>query len=120
MKQYLKFGAEILATIVAGLYAALAGDGVLDAGEKINVVLLALGAVAVLGAGNLPAGVWRYTKGIVAGATAVGVVLASAYTGGIDDAEIAQMVIAFLGAIGVTAVPGPLVDKAIGRHVRGV
>ena len=123
MLRYLKFLAEVLATILAGLVAALAGDDAISVAEGINVLILALGAVAVLGAGNLPAGVWAYTKSIVAAATAGAVVLASAITDGVTTAELLQVLIAAVGAVGVFAVKGPRVQilrRGAGPQVPGV
>lgn len=115
MSKYGKFIAEVVATVVAALAAALAGDNVIDVSEWINVVILGLGAVAVLGAGNLPDGVWAFTKTIVAGATAGAVFLQSAITDGVSGAEWLQFVLAIAGAVGVFAVKGPRVE-VYGRH----
>lgn len=114
MKLYAKFISQVVATVLAALVAALADDR-LDFGEWLNVGVLALGAVAVLGAGDLPAGVWRYTKPIVASASAVLVLWQSLATGGMSGSEWLQLGIAALGAVGVFAAPGPLVEST-GRH----
>jgi hypothetical protein len=111
---YLKFAAQVIATIISAVALAF-GDGQVSASEWINVVILGLGSVAVLGAGNLPSGVWSHTKTIVSAATAGAVFLQSAITGGIDGAEWLQLVLAVLGALGVLAVKGPVVVPA-GRH----
>jgi hypothetical protein len=58
---YLKFAAQVIATIISAVALAF-GDGQVSASEWINVVILGLGSVAVLGAGNLPSGVWSHTK----------------------------------------------------------
>jgi hypothetical protein len=107
---YLKFAAEVIATIAAGLVVAFGNDNIATTPEIINVVILALGAIAVLGAGNLPEGVWAYTKTIDAVATAVAVLLASVYTDGITISEWIQLGLAALGAAGVYGVRGPRVD----------
>jgi len=114
MNQYLKFAAQVVATVISAVALAF-GDGHVSASEWINVIILGLGSVAVLGAGNLPAGVWSHTKTIVSAATAGAVFLQSAITGGIDGAEWLQLVLAVLGALGVLAVKGPQV-VAVGRH----
>lgn len=114
MKNYLKFVAEVAAAIVAALIAALT-DNTVGATEWINVVIVGLGAVAVLGAGNLPAGVWSYTKSIVAASTAVAVLLASLITDGITSSEWLQLALAAAGALGVGGLPGPVVER-VGRH----
>jgi hypothetical protein len=122
MRQYLKFAAQVAATAVAAIAAAIAGDDKISATEWVNVLILALGAVAVLGAGNLPAGVWAYTKGIVASSTAGAVFLQSAITDGMSSVEWLQLTLAILGAAGVLAVKGPRVYDAasVGRHVAGL
>lgn len=117
MNGYLKFAAEVLATVLAGIAAAVTGDGVINTTEWLNVIVLGVGAVGVLGAGNLPAGVWAYTKLIAAAATAGAVFLMSALTdGNVSTAEWYQFGIAVLGALGVFAVRGPVVTPAPALH----
>lgn len=115
MKSYAKFAAEVVATVVAAVVYALSGDNTISAVEGIHIITLGLGAVAVLGAGNLPAGVWAYTKSIVAAATAGAVFLESAVTNGINGSEWLGCLLAVAGAVGVWAVSGPRVEPA-GRH----
>ncbi len=118
MNPYLKFAAEVLATVLAAVAAALTGQGGITAVEALNIVVLGLGSVAVLGAGNLPAGVWAYTKLIVAAATAGAVFLVSALTDGqITTSEWFQFGVAVLGALGVYAVRGPVVTPAAHRNI---
>jgi hypothetical protein len=122
MKVYLKFGVQVLATVLAALATALFGDNHITMNEGVNILILALGSIAVLGAGNLPAGVWSYTKSIVAAATAAAVVLESALiTSGVSPTEWVQIILAALGAVGVFAVRGPTVvsaaPPAAGRRV---
>jgi hypothetical protein len=64
---------------------------------------------------TLPAGVWRYTKPIVAAASAVLVLWQSLASNGMVPAEWIQLVLAALGALGVLAAPGPKVEQ-VGRH----
>lgn len=117
--QYLKFAAQVAATVATVLVAALA-DNHVDTSEWINALIVGLGAVAVLGAGNLPAGVWAYTKTWVAAATAGAVFLQSAITDGMTGAEWLQLALAVAGALGVAAVPGPRVQAATAPGVAGV
>jgi predicted small integral membrane protein len=112
VNQYLKFAAQVVATVLSAVALAL-GDGQVSSSEWINVVILGLGSVAVLGAGNLPAGVWARTKTLVSAATAGAVFLQSAITGGITGAEWLQLVLAVLGTVGVMAVRGPRVVEAL-------
>ena len=119
MSNYKKFFAELAATVLAAIMPAIAGDGEFSTAEKINTLIIALGAVGVLGAGNLPEGVWKWMKGYVAAATAVAVVASSAFTDGFTTAEIIQMVLAALATAGVVGLDGPKVVEAIGRHRAG-
>lgn len=122
MNQYLKFIAQVVATVVAAIVAASV-DNVVDNTEWINVVIVGLGAVAVLGAGNLPSGVWAYAKTIVAAASAGAVFLQSAISDGISSSEWLQLGLAVLGAVGVLALPGPRVNQVVrgaGPHRVGV
>lgn len=112
MNRYLKFAVQVVIAAITAIVAA-AADDVIDAPEWINVVIVALGAVAVLGAGNLPSGVWAYTKTIVAAATAGAVFLQSAISGGVTTSEWLQLALAVTGALGVAVVPGPRVLRAV-------
>lgn len=120
---YKKFVAMVVATAMAALYPALS-DNVVSLSETFNVIAVALGAVGVLGAGNTPAGVWKYMKGYVAAASAVAVFASSAVTDGWTNAETVQTIIAALGAVGVVGLKGPIVQAQLnaltgvvsGRH----
>jgi uncharacterized membrane protein len=118
MRVYLKFAAQVLATVLVAVVALLNGTNHPGASDVVNVVIVALGAIAVLGAGNLPEGVWAHTKTIVAAATAVAVAIQSVVTDGISAAEWLQVGLAALGALGVYAAKGPVVYDAasVGRH----
>lgn len=109
MKQYLKFAAQLAATVLVALVAAFQDDRV-DAAEWINAAIVFFAALSVLGAGNLPAGVWRYTKTIVAAAGAALTLLVSFISDAVvTNSEWLQVAIAALGAAGVLAVKGPTV-----------
>jgi hypothetical protein len=110
MQLYLKFIAQVAATVIAAIIAMLNGAAPHGPSDWVNVVVIGLGAIAVLGAGNLPVGVWAHTKAIVSAATAVAVLLQSVITDGISSAEWLQLLIAALGALGVFAVKGPVVE----------
>ena len=112
--KYLKFIAQVVATILAAIYPALT-DGDFTVFEQINCLIIGLGAVSVLGAGNLPEGVWKYTKFYVSVATAVFVAIASFLSDGVTGAEWIQIALAGLGAAGVIVAPGPTVQST-GRH----
>lgn len=110
MNRYLKFGVEVVAAILTAVAAALLGDGRIDYSEWVNVLIVGLGAVAVLGAGNFPAGVWAHMKTIVAAVTAGAVLLHSLLGDGVTTAEWFQVAAAVLGALTVAAVKGPVVQ----------
>jgi hypothetical protein len=113
VKLYLKAAAQVAATVLAAVVALLNGtDHQPGVSDWVNVVIVALGAVAVVGAGNLPTGVWSHTKTYVAAATAAAVALQSAVTDGVSSAEWLQIALATLGALGVFVVPGPKVVEA--------
>lgn len=118
MKPYMKFAAQVVATVLTALVAGLLDDRI-DVEEWINVGIVGLGAISVLGAGNLPSGIWSYTKTLVSAATAGLVLLTSLLADGvISGAEWLQVLIAVAGAAGVAVVPGPRVYDAVavGRH----
>jgi hypothetical protein len=114
MQRYLKFAAQIVVTALSVLVAALADDTV-DAAEWINVLIAALGAVSVLGAGEVPETVWAHMKTYVAAATAGAVLLVSFVSdgGSITTSEWLQVALAAAGAIGVAAVKGPKLPDSV-------
>lgn len=89
--------------VLSLLVAALAGDGVINLNEWANVVVLGTGAVSVGLAANVPGA--KYTKAILAAASAVASLLVSLYTGGLTTPEIWQLVVAGLTAAGVYQIP---------------
>lgn len=112
MNQYLKFFSELAVTVLAAIVAALHGDQVISDSEWINIILLLLGAIAVLGAGNFPTGIWQYTKFWVAALTAGFVYLASVIANGNGFLDVTltqwiQFLLACAGAVGVVAFRGP-------------
>lgn len=102
MTKYNKAFAAVVATILSGI-AAASTDGVLTGTEKINIAIIAIGACGVFAAPNVPGA--RYTKSIIAVLTAVLTLLASQISDGLSGAELVQLAIAGLGALGVYAVP---------------
>jgi len=103
MNKYAKFAAIVLATVLSAVAAALFGDSVISPQEWVNVAILAVGAAGVFAAPNVPGA--AYTKSILAVLAAVLTVLASVIVGGVGTAEIIQILLAALGAVGVYAVP---------------
>ncbi len=110
VEPYLKTIAHLLVTVMAAIIAASADDRI-DSIEWVNTLILFLGTVSVLGAGNFPAGIWKRTKAIVAAATAAAVVAHTLLSAGLSLGltEYLQMGVAALGALGVYAVKGPQV-----------
>jgi hypothetical protein len=103
IKTYGKSLAQVGATILAAIFAAGLGDGIISAAEWVNVAILAVGAAAVFTAPNVPGA--SHTKSVLAALTAGLTVLASAILGGVSTAEWYQIGAAVVGAIGVYAAP---------------
>ena len=114
MTKYSKFVAIVVAAVLSAISAALLGDNVISPQEWVNVAILGVGAAAVFASPNVPGA--AYTKSILAVLTAVLTVLASVIVGGVGTAEIIQIVLAGLGAVGVYAAP----NKVNGQNVVGV
>ncbi len=113
IEPYLKAAAELLFTVIAAIVAASADDRI-DSIEWANVIILALGTISVLGAGNMPAGVWKRTKLYVSAATAGAVTAHTFLAAGLTLSltEWLQIGLAVLAALGVYAVKGPQVVPA--------
>jgi uncharacterized membrane protein YjjP (DUF1212 family) len=102
MQKYSKAIAQVVATILAALVAALFGDNIISSTEWVNVAIAGVGAAAVFAAPNVPGA--AYTKSILAVLAAVLTVLVSAIVGGITITEWLQIGTAALGALGVYSV----------------
>ena len=100
--RYAKFVAMVVATILTAVVGSLT-DGVFTTGEGVNVAIAGVTAAAVFTGPNIPGA--RYTKAVLAVLGAVLVALTSMLTGGISTAELAQLAVVALGAVGVYAVP---------------
>lgn len=103
LKNYAKGIAAIIAAVLAAIVPALSGDNRIDASEWVNVVLIGLGACAVLAAPNVPGA--RYTKTVLAVLTAVATTLASLISDGISLTDWLQVALAALAALGVYQLP---------------
>lgn len=99
---YKKFLSTLAATIGVALVPVFADD-VITVAEGINVGIVGFGAVTVLGATNLPEGVWRLAKGWFAAGSAALVAVNTFYADGlgINGSEWLQVGIAAAGAVGV-------------------
>lgn len=100
---YWKSIAAVVAAALGAIAAALTGDGAIDPTEGVNIVIMTLGAAAVLVAPNVPGS--RYTKVVHAVATAVAVAAASVVADGLSWTDAAQLAVAALGALGVYLAP---------------
>lgn len=107
----------VLAAVLAAVLPGLTGD-TFGLVELVNVTILAAGAIQVFNAGNLPS--FRYAKTVAAAVAALGVVFISAWTDfRISPAEVVQMILAVLGAVGVATVPNGGTQDGVfisGRH----
>lgn len=85
--------------VLSAVLTAFLGDGHLDFGELVNIVILACGAVSVGIAANVPGA--KYTKAVLAGVAAAATVVLSVASGGITVTEYGQIAVSFLTAAGV-------------------
>lgn len=99
---YAKSALAVLVTVVSAIVAAMT-DNHVDVGEWINVAIAGVGAAAVFTAPNVPGSM--YTKSVLAVLTAVLTALVSFITDGLSTAELLQLAVIGLGALGVYAVP---------------
>jgi hypothetical protein len=99
--KYAKMLGAVVATVLAALVASWT-DGVTSQ-EWVNVAIAGTTAAAVFTAPNVPGS--RYTKAVLAVLGAVLAFLVTAIAGGVDSAELLQIGVLVLGALGVTAVP---------------
>lgn len=91
----------VLVAVLTYIWAALT-DGGVDRQEWIVATYTLVGAVGVYIVPNLSVGVGRYAKGIVAVLTAGLAVLQVVVVGGLTQAELIEVVLAGLAAIGLT------------------
>lgn len=118
MKLYLKFAVQVFFAGVAAVVAALVDDR-FDAVEWIDVGIYVVAAISVLGAGELPAGVWSHMKAYVAAAGTVLVALITFTTDGVvTQSEWLQLALGVAATLGVAFVPGPKVVPATPPLVR--
>ena len=107
---------QLLAAIFAAVLPALITDDPFTLVEWINVALLGMGAGTVYIAGNLTGSIWQYTKTIMSGIQAAGVVLISALSdGGVSNNEWFQCALALLSVWAVYQVP-PRAPQTRGKH----
>lgn len=101
----LKAAAQVAVFVLAAIYAALT-DGGIDAQEWLVVIGVGVGSAGVYIVPNLDVGIGRYAKGVVSFLTAGLPVLHVTIVGGLTTAEVVEVVLAGLAAIGfVTVLP---------------
>lgn len=95
---------QLVMTVLAVIVPALT-VGPLDTAAWVNIVILAMGAVMVYNAANIPG--WSYAKLVASAVSAIGVVLASSLTSGhaLGAVDYIQMALAAAAALGVGAIP---------------
>lgn len=118
--KYAKGLAAAAATVLTALAAALADNG-MSTVELINTLIVLCSAVGVVIVPDLDTGVARYAKPIVAALGAALTLLVTLIADGVTASEWIQVVLAGLGAVGVTALPGPkhaYTPPPTGSHAR--
>jgi hypothetical protein len=115
--KYAKALLAVLATVVSAVVAALAGGGTMTPVAWVNVLLAGLGACAVFAGPNVPGA--KYTKAILAVLMTVGTALVPLLSAGhsFTTADLLQLLVVALGALGVLAVPNkaPAVPATAGK-----
>jgi hypothetical protein len=105
MSAYTKALVAVVGAVLMAVYSGFAGDNHIGPEEAINIGIAAFTALNVYIADNALSGTWRYAKSITAAGMAVLNLLVSQWTGGIDNAEIVNLVIAAAVALGVYQFP---------------
>jgi len=94
-----------VALALIGFAITAVADNVITTEELLNGLVVVLGAFVVYLIPNLPAGVAKYSKAIVAFGTAGVVALLSFLSGGVTLAEWLQVIVAAAAGVGVIVVP---------------
>lgn len=117
VKKYAKAFMGALGLVLSVFLASVVGDGVIQASEYANMVILGAGAAGVAIAPNVPGS--KYVKLGLSALAAAATVLVSVYTGGISPAEWAQIGIAVATALGIYQVPnkGDFLDRNFNANV---
>lgn len=102
-KKYGKSFVAVGAALVGAAGAALTGDGRIDTGEWLNIIILTCGAAAVFAAPNVPGA--RYTKLVLSVITAAATASVSLVVDGVSLTDAIQILTALLAALGVHAAP---------------
>jgi hypothetical protein len=94
-----------VALALIGFAITAVADNVITTEELLNGLVVVLGAFVVYLIPNLPAGVAKYSKAIVAFGIAGVVALLSFLSGGVTLAEWLQVIVAAAAGVGVVIVP---------------
>lgn len=114
---YRKALVAVFGAVLMALYSAFGNDNHIGPEEAINIGIAAFTALQVFITANLPSGgVWNYAKSITAVALGVLNLLVSEWTGGIDHAELVNLIIAAATALGVYGVA----NTGVAAHSRPV
>jgi FtsH-binding integral membrane protein len=118
MQKFLAMLAVVVGAALAALVPALA-DNHIRTDEWLNVIVITAGAAAVFTAPNVPG--HAYVKTALAVITAVCTLAVSLIVDGVSTAEIIQLVLAALGAVGVKALTntGDYLEQARAAATRG-
>lgn len=102
MSAYRKALIAVAGAVLMLIHSGLLNDQHIDPQEWINIGIGGFTALQVYMTTNLPTGgVWRYAKTLTAVALGVLNLLVSQWTGGLDNAEIVNLLIAAATAVGV-------------------
>jgi hypothetical protein len=103
LAKYRKAAAVVAVTVLT--FVASVATGGIDPHEWVLIAGVAVNAVGVAVVPNLDSGVGAVAKSVVSFLLAGLTVLATAVLGGLDAAELVEVVVAALAAVGVTALP---------------
>jgi drug/metabolite transporter (DMT)-like permease len=111
VERYLKPLAQLAATVLSAALVLLTDNENLSRIDWLNIIMTGLGAAMVLGAGNLPDGVWKYTKAIVSALIAALVIVHTVWStqADLETRHWIEMGLAALATLGVYTVKGPKV-----------
>lgn len=92
-------------------------DGAVDASEWVTVVIQAFTVIIVWATANLPG--FTRAKPFVSAVMLVLNLLVSYVVGGLSGVEVTQLIVAFLGAVGVYVTPGPVHVRTSATPISG-
>lgn len=104
----------IVMVVLTTVQAAMA-DNHIDSQEWVQIVLQTIMAFNVWATANLPQ--YRHMKTFVAAVIAVASLLYTVIVGGVSMAEIINLIITFVAALGVSVTPQPVTNVINGQTV---